>query len=61
MLVLSDDSGGGAGGEPIVMEHTLPQSTTLQAALQRQLGCDHKYGTSYIAECRIIPELTRDV
>lgn len=44
------------GGEPIVLQHPISRQTTLQAALQRQDSIGHRYGTTYIAECRIIAE-----
>lgn len=59
VVVVSDDMGGKPGGNPIVWEHTIPKTTTLQAALRQQQRIDSRYGTTYVAECRIIPELTR--
>jgi hypothetical protein len=61
VVVLSDDNPRGPGGEPIVWEHPLPRETTLQAALKRRDSIGSRYGTTHIAECRIIPELTREV
>lgn len=62
VVVLSDDNPGGrGGGEPIVWEHPMPRSTTLQAALERQQQIGSRYGTTFIAECRIVPRLTREV
>lgn len=61
VLVLSDDNPRGPGGEPIVWEHSLSRETTLQAALKRRDSIGSRYGTTHIAECRIIPELTREV
>lgn len=61
VLVLSDDNPRGSEGEPIVLEHPMPNSTTLRAVLQKQAQLNGRYGTSHIAECRIIPELTREV
>ena len=60
VVVVSDDNPRGPGGEPIVWEHPL-QSTTLQAVLRKQADIGSRYGTTHIAECRIIPELTREV
>lgn len=60
VLVVSDDNPRFSGGEPIVWEHPI-RETTLQAALQRRDSIGYRYGTTYIAECRIIPELTREV
>ena len=59
VLVVSDDASGKPGGDPIVWEHQMPEGTTLQAALQQQQRVGGRYGTTYLAECRIIPELTR--
>ena len=56
VLVISDDNRGKPGGDPIVWEHQMPEGTTLQAALQQQLQVGGRYGTTYLAECRIIPE-----
>ncbi len=61
VLLVSDDAAGKPGGNPIVWEHYMPEGTTLQSALQQQLRIGSQFGTSYVAECRIIPELTRDV
>lgn len=61
VLVISDDNPRGPGGEPIVWEHPVPRSTTLQAVLERQASLNGRYGTTHIAECRIIPQLTREV
>lgn len=58
VLVVSDDASGKPGGDPIVWEHQM-EGTTLQAALQQQQRVGSRYGTTYLAECRIIPELTR--
>ena len=60
VLVVSDAFGHGGGGDPIVWERRFPQGTTLQAVLQQQARFGNQYGTSYVAECRIIPELTRN-
>jgi hypothetical protein len=56
VLVVSDDDAGNPGGYPIVWEHQMPAGTTLQAALQHQQRVAGRYGTTYLAECRIIPE-----
>ena len=56
VLVISDDASGKPGGDPIVWEHQMPEGTTLQAALQKQQLVGSRYGTTYLAECRIIPE-----
>lgn len=58
VLVVSDDSGKGAG-EPIVWEHTFPVGVTLGAVMRQQRDIATRYGASYIAECRIIPESHR--
>ena len=59
VLVVSDDASGKPGGDPIVWEHQMPEGTTLQAALQQQQRVGSRYGTTYLAECRIIPETVR--
>lgn len=61
VLVISDDSRGQDGGSPIVWEHPIPGSTTLQDVLRKQCEIGSRYGTTHVAECRIIPELTREV
>lgn len=61
VVVASDDSGAGSGGKPITWETQIPKGCSLQAALQQQARIGSRYGTTYIAECRIIPELTREV
>jgi len=60
VMVTSDDSGRG-GGNPIAWETQIPEGSSLQAVLQQLSRVGHRYGTTYIAECRIIPELTREV
>ena len=61
VLVISDDSGSRwAGGKPIVWEHYVPTQTSLFDVLQKQAQLGERYGASYIAECRILPGLTRD-
>jgi hypothetical protein len=59
VLVVSDDAAGKPGGAPVVCEHQMPEETTLQAALQQQQRVGRRYGTTYLAECRIIPETVR--
>jgi hypothetical protein len=59
VLVVCDDSGG-LDGEPIVWEHPFPAGVTLPAVMRRQAGLGGRYGSSYIAECRIIPESRRN-
>lgn len=61
VVVASDDSGAGSGGNPITWETQIPEGSSLRAVLQHQSRVGHRYGTTFIAECRIIPELTRDV
>jgi len=58
VLVVGDDSGGKADGNPIVFETQIPEGSSLQAVLQQQQRVRSRYGTTYVAECRIIPELT---
>ena len=61
VLVVSDEGGSRCpGGEPIVWEHYLPTSTRLREVLRRQAVIGGRYGASYIAECRILPDLTLD-
>jgi hypothetical protein len=55
VLVVSDDS----GGQAIVFEHEIPQSVTIESVLRHQQNLGTRYGTTYVAECRILPELTR--
>ncbi len=59
VLVVCDDSGKGEG-DPIVWEHTFPASVTLGAVMAHQQRIGSRYGRSYIAECRIIPESLKD-
>lgn len=60
VLMVSDDSAKEAGN-PIIWETVIPQGCTLQAVLQQQRTVGSRYGTTHIAECRIIPELTQEV
>lgn len=57
VLVVDDDAGGGEGGVPIVHETPILASSTLRAALNRQTLIGSRYGTTYVAECRIVPAL----
>lgn len=61
VVVVSDDSGRGSGGNPIIWETPVPDGSTLQAVLRQRDRIGSRYGTTHIAECRIIPELTREV
>lgn len=61
VLIVSDDSDNGGDGNPITWETQIPEGSTLQAVLQQQSRVGSRYGTTHIAECRIIPELTREV
>ena len=61
VLVVSDDSGGKVDGTPIVWETQIPAGSSLQAVLQQRQRVGSRYGTTYVAECRIIPELTNEV
>jgi hypothetical protein len=58
VLVVSDDKGTAddEGGDAIVWEHPFPEGTELRDVLKRQRSLDGRYGISWIAECRIIPE-----
>jgi hypothetical protein len=56
VLVVSDDLAAGREPDPIVWEHPFPEGTELRGVLQRQRSLGGRYGTSWIAECRIIPE-----
>jgi hypothetical protein len=60
VMVVSDEHPQRFGGQPIVWEHVIPRTTTLQFVLRQQRLHGHRYGTTYIAECRIIPLLTRE-
>jgi len=61
VLVISDDSGSRRpGGNPIVWEHPLPTTTRLREVLRKQAEVGNRYGASFIAECRILPDLTID-
>ena len=61
VLVISDDGGERwAGGKPIVWEHHVPTQTSLFDVMQKQARLGERYGASYVAECRILPGLTRD-
>lgn len=60
VLMVSDDSAEG-GGSPIIWETQIPKGCTLQAVLQQQRRVGSRYGTTYIAECRIISEPTQEV
>ena len=57
VVVVSDDSAG-KGGVPITWETQIPEGSTLQSALRHRARVGNRYGTTFIAECRIIPELT---
>jgi hypothetical protein len=59
VLVVCDDSGK-QEGEPIVWEHPFPAGVTLPAVKRLQANLAGRYGSSYIAECRIIPESLRN-
>lgn len=60
VVVLSNEDPQNPGGEAFVWEHPIPRTTTLQSVLRQQRLHGHRYGTTYIAECRIIPLLTRE-
>jgi hypothetical protein len=60
VLVVCDDSCGDDTGESIVWEHQFPAGVTLSAVMRQQVRLAGRYGSSYIAECRIIPESRRD-
>lgn len=53
--VAVSDSGDGLG--PILLE-TLISDSSLESALQRRNRFGTDWGSTYIAECRIIPNLT---
>lgn len=58
VLVVSDDYPS-VGGQPVVLKHRVSE-TTLSAVLRRRAPLGSKYGRTFIAECRIIPELTSE-
>lgn len=58
VLVVADD-GGKQSGEPLVWEYQFPAGTSLEAVLEQRQRLNGRYGTSYVAECRIIPALTQ--
>ena len=61
-VVVGDDLGSGGGGNPIAWETARVRvGSTLHAVLQHRDRIGSHCGTTYIAECRIIPELTREV
>lgn len=61
VLVTCDDNDANHGdGESIVWEHQFPAGVTLPAVMRQQARLAGRYGSSYIAECRIIPESRRD-
>ncbi len=45
--------------EPFVFETPILASSTLQAALDQRAKVGSRYGTTYVAECRIIPASAR--
>ncbi len=61
VLVVSDDMGTAddEGGDAIIWEHPFPEGTELRDVLKRQALLDGRYGTSWVAECQIIPETKR--
>lgn len=60
VLVVSDDSGGrGNDGKAIVWETAISNGSSLRAVLQQQARIGSRYGTTFVAKCRIIPELSR--
>jgi hypothetical protein len=44
--------------EPVVLQTPILNSSSLQAALNRQAMAGSRYGTTYVAQCRIVPSLT---
>jgi hypothetical protein len=64
VVVVDDDSGGRATndnpGHSITWETQIPEGSNLRAVLRQRAAVGNRYGTTYIAECRIIPELTHD-
>jgi hypothetical protein len=59
LVVVSNDNPGN-DGQSITWPRCINGQTTLQAALRRQKNIGDFFGTTYIAECRIIPILTRE-
>ena len=56
-LVVSDDPG--SGGNPVICTALMAEST-LNDVLQRAESLGTRYGTTYVVECRINPQLTHD-
>jgi hypothetical protein len=57
VVVASNDKTDG-DGTPIAWETEIPAGSSLQAVLQHQQRLGSRYGTTYVAVCRIIPALT---
>ena len=57
VLAINDDSGKG-DEKAIIWETLIPDGCNLQAVLKHRKFIGDRYGTTYVAECRIIPELT---
>lgn len=52
VLIVED----GGTGLPIVHEHEIPQAVSLDAVKLRQQGVSSGYGSSWIAECWLMPD-----
>ena len=47
--------------EPFVFETPIKAGSTVQAALDRRAKVGSSYGTTYVAQCRIVPSLNSEV
>ena len=55
VLVADNDVSGREDWVPIAFETPIPVGSTFEAARNRQFSVGSKYGTTYVAECRIMP------
>ena len=59
VLVVEDDSSSG-DGKAIVFEHEIPNGVTREAVEDQQRRMGDRYGATWIAECRILPDTMRE-
>lgn len=59
VLVVEDDISDGTG-KAIVFEHEIPHGVTREAVEAQQARIGDRYGATWIAECRILPDTTRE-